>query len=204
MITSVRDDLRRALAAHGAEPLPEEYRPSAVLLPVFWAGNECHLVFNKRSQLVEFHKGEICFPGGGSDPEDVDLAATALRETSEEMGIDPSDVELAGALPATVTRTGFAIQPFVGVIPHPYTYAPSGIEVAEVLEVPFSALLDPANLREEASLVAGGLTRGFSFLYGEHLIYGATARIATQFLTTVAPALGMEVPWSTNPLASTR
>jgi len=190
--------LRDALSAGvGAQDLPDGYRPSAVLLPLFWKDGEYHLVFNKRSQLVEFHKGEICFPGGGRDPKDADLVATALRETHEEMGVDPADVDLMGRLAPTVTRTGFAIQPFVGVIPHPYQYRPSEIEVAEVLEVPFSSLLDPANLREEASLAAG-LARDYSYVFGRHLIYGATARMTTQFLRLVAPDLGLEVPWSTS------
>lgn len=158
-------------------------RPSAVCLLLYPKNGEYCVLFNKRTEEVEFNKGDMCFPGGGRDPEDVDLAATALRETHEEMGIRPEDVTILGELDDTATMAGFFIHPFVGTIPYPYKFSPSSIEVAAVVEVPISHLLDKRNLREETRILPNGhQTTTVAYAAGQHLIYGATARILGQFL----------------------
>lgn len=161
-------------------------KPSAVLLLLYPKDGEYRILFNKRTQDVEFNKGEICFPGGVKDPDDPDLKATALRETDEEMGIRPEDVSILGELDDSTTRAGFVIHPFVGTIPYPYQFRPSAVEVAEVLEVPLSSLLDSRNTRDEVRVAPDGrLIPTKSYAYGHHLIYGATARILRQFLDLI-------------------
>ncbi len=161
-------------------------RASAVLLLVYPKDGSHCVLFNKRTDTVEFNKGEICFPGGAMDPEDADLRATALREAHEEMGVRPDDVTLLGELDETTTRAGFVIRPFVGTIPYPYAFTVSSQEVAAVLEVPLSVLYDRGMVREEARAQSDGrLVRAYTYAYDGHLIYGATARILTQFLELV-------------------
>tara|TARA_Y100000590_G_scaffold470304_2_gene663479 strand:+ start:16193 stop:16801 length:609 start_codon:yes stop_codon:yes gene_type:complete len=177
------------------EPLPDNLRPSAVVLPILFRENQIYIVFNKRSQFVEFHKGEICFPGGGKDDSDVDLTQTALRETKEEMGIDTDSINLIGTMTPTVTRTGFAIKPYVGIIPDNYPYKPFIREVEEIIEVPISHLLNSENIRIETTLTINGLETTFSYKYDSHLIYGATARILSQFLEQLEIIFDLEDTW---------
>mgnify|MGYP001243792022 CR=1 FL=1 len=165
-------------------------RSSAVLLLCYKKAEDYCVLFNKRTEKVEFNKGDICFPGGSKDPEDGDLITTALRETREEMGIDPTDVTILGELDSTTTNSGFSIKPYVGTIPSPYNFTPSKDEVAEVLEIPFASLLSEAILREETRVLPDGqIDRGRAYVYGPHYIYGATARILTQFIDTVRGSL---------------
>src|SRR5204863_166262 len=103
---------------------------AAVLVPLLAVDGEPSLLFTRRSNLLPHHQGQIAFPGGGHDPEDPDLAATALREAHEEIGLDPADVRLLGPLDDLETvATRFVITPFVGVVPHPYDFRPSPDEV---------------------------------------------------------------------------
>ena len=181
------DALKRVLSSRqkssAADP---SMSPAAVLLLLYPKDGEYCILLNKRSEEVEYHKGEISFPGGVRDPEDRDFQETALREAQEEMGIDPEDVTVLGELDDVVTRTGFAVRVFVGTIPYPYPLSPSSREIAEVLEVPIRELSEPANLREEACWADGEVSRSYCYAYGEHLIFGATARIVTQFLELLA------------------
>ncbi len=170
----------RSVGGHGL-------KPSAVMLLLYPKQGEYHVLFNKRTHKVEFNKGEICFPGGGVDPVDKDLVATALRETYEEMGVLPEDVTVLGEMDETTTRTGFVIRPFVGTIPYPYRFHPSPAEVAEVLEVPVSWLLNGDNVGVETES-RHGEAPATSYSYGDQLIYGATARILRQFLEILVSA----------------
>jgi 8-oxo-dGTP pyrophosphatase MutT (NUDIX family) len=156
---------------------------SAVLLLLYPKDGEYCVLFNKRTDEVEFNKGDICFPGGAKDAEDADFAFTARREAHEEMGIHPEDVTILGELNEASTRAGFRIHPFVGTIPYPYQFEPSSAEVAAVLEVPLSTLLDPANIIDgERHRPDGTSEPTRSYAYEDHLIVGATARIVRQFL----------------------
>ena len=121
-------------------------------------------------------------PGGARDPEDRDSLETALRETEEEIGIQRGDVTVLGQLDEVATRSRFLVQVFAGTIEYPYKFNPSAMEIAEVLEVPISALRDPANVRVETHLENGTSVTSYAYAYNEHLIYGATAKILQQFL----------------------
>ena len=156
--------------------------PAAVLLLLYPKGGEYCILLNKRSDQVEYHKGEISFPGGARDPEDRDSLETALRETEEEMGIQRDDVTILGELDEVATRSRFRIQVYVGTIRYPYPFRPSAIEIAEVLEVPITALKEPSNLRVETRWEEGEPVTAYSYAYNGHLIFGATARILEQFL----------------------
>ena len=162
--------------------------PAGVMLLVYPKDGEFCILLNKRTQLVEHHKGEISFPGGAKDPEDATILDTALRETYEEMGVHREDVDVLGRLDQVSTGSWFSITPYVGAIRGAYAFKASNVEVAEVLEVPLPALLDAVNGREEA-IFHERLSRGYAYSFGEHVIFGATARILTQFLGLIIPVL---------------
>jgi 8-oxo-dGTP pyrophosphatase MutT (NUDIX family) len=157
---------------------------SAVLVPLFEdAAGEVHAVFTRRRDDLRRHPGEISFPGGRREA-DEELVETALREAHEEIGLPPDVVELAGALEPTPTFvTSYAIYPFVGVIAPGREWVLAPTEVAEILELPLSAMRAG---RGERRLVRKGLAfRTTTFEVGQHMIWGATARIVDDLLARI-------------------
>ncbi|MBV9309333.1 MAG: CoA pyrophosphatase [Solirubrobacterales bacterium] len=163
---------------------------AAVLVPIYLDGGEPHLVFTKRRENLRRHAGEISFPGGRYDEGEVDLRATALREAKEEIGLPPDGVEIVGALQPTPTiATGYAIYPFVGLIEPGREWTISAREVAEVLELSLSELR--AGYARRRLLRRGLPIRTDTYLVGDHLIWGATARMLADLfdrLDALAPA----------------
>lgn len=149
-------------------------RPAAVLAGFLPDGR---LVLTKRSARLKHHPGQIAFPGGKQDPTDIDLAATALREAYEEIGLDPAKVQIIGQLPQHDTVTSFAVRPFVGLIEGVFDPRPEAGEVDEVFTVPFDHIADPANYRIEHRQWRGLKRFYFTVPYGPYYIWGATARM---------------------------
>ncbi len=181
MIEHIRARLRDFQPSYlNDEQLPR----AAVLLPLYDADGETRVVFTRRSELVEHHKGQISFPGGAHDATDPDLRFTAVRETWEEIGVAMEHVEVIGQLDEMVTVSNFLVRPFVGRItqPAPYPFVHSEIEVAEILEVPLDHLRDEANVVAEPRVYQGREITAYSFRWRDHVIWGATARILKQFL----------------------
>ncbi len=182
------EQIRAALAAYEPKRIKrDDLERAAVLIVLYEKGGVQHIIFQVRSELVLHHKGQISFPGGAEDPGDVDLQMTALRETEEEIGLVVEDVEVLGQLDDKITISDFVVTPYVGRVttPAPYPFAPSGYEVAELLEVPLSHLLDPSTLNMQELEWRGNAVRSPSYSFGDHLIWGATARILQQFLKLV-------------------
>lgn len=158
---------------------------AAVLVPLFKKGEDCHLLFTKRSDQVRYHKGEISFPGGAVDDEDLELIHTALREAHEEIGLKETDIQILGILDDIVTITEFIVTPIIGLFPYPYAFEISQNEISELIEVPLSYLLD-RNCFTEGEIFRGGQKEiVYSYQYGKHTIWGATARILKQFLDLI-------------------
>jgi 8-oxo-dGTP pyrophosphatase MutT (NUDIX family) len=155
---------------------------AAVLLPLLYKEGQWHVLFTRRTQNVEHHKGQISFPGGASEPTDENLAATALRETYEEIGVPPSAIGILGALDDFPTITDFLVTPFVGILSYPLSYHLNPNEVEAVLEVPLSFFVDPAGLRVEPREYRGQVFDVLFWDHGPHTIWGATARILKGFL----------------------
>jgi 8-oxo-dGTP pyrophosphatase MutT (NUDIX family) len=159
---------------------------AGVLLPLYGWPAEPGLVFTERRADLRRHAGEISFPGGRRDDGDADLAATALRESHEEIGLDPSLVEIGEALPPTRTFvTGYLVHPFVGRIPHPadLDLRPNPAEVETILSFSLELLCGSYAMRR---LIRRGVPI-HTPTYGVegHLIWGATARILGDFLERV-------------------
>ena len=153
-------------------------RPSAVLVPIFTKSGERHILFIKRSQEVEDHKGEISFPGGLWEESDETIEKTALREALEEIGIHPTDVKILGLLDdMKTTSTNYRVTPIVGVIPHPYPFAINRVEVDEIIEIPINHLMEKGNSGQETITRSEVTYTGQIYRYKHHLIWGATARI---------------------------
>jgi 8-oxo-dGTP pyrophosphatase MutT (NUDIX family) len=162
-------------------------RQAAVLLALFKHASDYHLIFTKRTETLRHHKGQISFPGGSYDVTDGGLLTTALRESQEEIGIRPQDVTVIGRLDDQASfSTNFQISPFVGLIPYPYAFRPNPIEVATVFAVPLSVLADPTTVRTYTRAREDGATiEDYEFYVGDHVIWGATARIIRHFLQVI-------------------
>ena len=187
---SIRDDLRSVLLSP-QEALSLDVRGgtnAAVLVPLYVEGGELHAVPTRRQSDLRRHAGEISFPGGRAEEGEDDLRTTALRETQEEIGLPSDTVELLGALPPTPTVvTGYVIYPFVGMIEPGQIWRTSAVEVAEVIELSLSALLAGYDRRR---LIRRGLPfRTDTYVVGENLVWGATARILADLFDRVGPFL---------------
>jgi 8-oxo-dGTP pyrophosphatase MutT (NUDIX family) len=163
--------------------VPGGARRAGVLLPLFVRDARLWIVFTKRTESVEHHRGQISFPGGAEEPGDATLYHTALRETEEELGVRPEDVLPLGRLSPIYTVTNFYVEPFVGAIPQPYEFRPAEAEIADVLEVPVAALLDPAILEKKP--FPGREELVLYYHYEESVIWGATARILSELLAAL-------------------
>jgi 8-oxo-dGTP pyrophosphatase MutT (NUDIX family) len=182
------DNLRRVLLSV-PDALTLEVRGAinaAVLVPLYLDRGRLHAVFTKRQDDLRRHPGEISFPGGRYEEGEPDLSATALREAHEEIGLPADAVEIVGALQPTPTiATGYAVYPFVGLIDPGRTWTPSPGEVAAVLELPLDALLSGYGRRR---LMRRGVPiRTDTYVVGENLIWGATARILADLFDRVGP-----------------
>jgi 8-oxo-dGTP pyrophosphatase MutT (NUDIX family) len=155
---------------------------AAVLVPLVFFQNEWHVLYTRRTDRVESHKGQVSFPGGACDEGETTPEETALREADEEIGIDPKDVKVIGRLSRMVTISKFKVTPVVGVIPFPYAFKTSGAEVARVFTMPLLWLANRNNYWE-FSMPGSGRTLIAYHPYDGELLWGATARMTINFLS---------------------
>ncbi|WP_071675476.1 CoA pyrophosphatase [Nioella nitratireducens] len=190
--------IERALA--GAAPASSDYdlnpgivlpegrklRPAAVLMPILETPNGARVILTKRSAMLKHHPGQVAFPGGKVDATDASPEAAALRESHEEIGLDPSQVDILGHLPPHETVTSYTVTPFVGRIRAPFSPVPELGEVAEVFSVPLSFLMTPASYRVERRHWRGVWRSYYVAPYGPYYIWGATARMLKGLADRVA------------------
>jgi len=170
------DFFNEAINGESMEP-----KCAAVLIPLTWFEDEWHLLYTRRTDKVETHKGQVSFPGGACDPGEETPEQTALREAEEEIGIHPGDVRVLGRLAPMVTITSFRVTPVVGVVRWPYAFLVENAEVARVFTMPLTWLAEKSN-RWEFTLPG----RKFSVIvyhpYDGELLWGATAMMTDTFL----------------------
>jgi 8-oxo-dGTP pyrophosphatase MutT (NUDIX family) len=161
-------------------------RSAAVLVPVIERGDGDHLLFTERSPDLEAHPGEMAFPGGGYEPEDADLAATALREADEEIGLRPGETEIVGRLDDVPGPYGHVVRPFVGRIPD-REYAPDEREVVEVVVLSADDLTAPGTYSVEERRTSRGDTADLPFFrVGDSVVWGLTGFVLVRFLSIVS------------------
>jgi 8-oxo-dGTP pyrophosphatase MutT (NUDIX family) len=161
---------------NGVVPLPEEWRPAAVLVPLVDRSQGVSVLLTQRTADMPSHAGQVAFPGGRRQADDADAVATALRETEEEIGLHRRFVEIAGTFDLYRTGTGFEITPVVGIVRPGFTTQADPREVADVFEVPLQHFLNEKNHRVDSRPVAEGRERRYYAMpYGERYIWGATA-----------------------------
>jgi len=178
----IKEKLRAALARRRRVPMESGPVPAAVLIPLFLKDGEFHLLFTKRTSHLTHHSGEISFPGGVRDAGDRDSVFTALRETWEEVGILPSDVEVLGELDDCHSIHNYLVTPVVGFFPADYTLTVSDAEIERIIEVPLSHFGKPGVFRVEDWQWQGRKRAMYFYIHGEDEIWGLTARILKQFL----------------------
>jgi len=181
----------RALAGDlGAAAERAALTPASVLVPIVAREESLTVLLTRRTAHLRAHSGQISFPGGRVEPQDAGPAATALRETQEEIGLTPDRIELIGTLSEYHTRTGYRITPIVGVVAPPFSLQADAQEVDAVFEVPLSFLLDPRNHQRHEREFEGRMVSYFAMPYGEHYIWGATAAMLVNLYRQLVAADG--------------
>lgn len=195
---------RRIEACFGGRPVPETLEPrgsdydlnphvarrsgrraalkkAAVLVPIVERPEGLTLLLTVRTPHLEMHAGQIAFPGGGAEPQDPSLTATALRETEEEVGIRAQEVRIVGAMDPYETRTGYLVTPIVAFVAPDYTRDIDAFEVAEIFEVPLGFILDSAHHERHTWEHDGVCYQFYAIPYGDYYIWGATAGMLMNF-----------------------
>lgn len=162
--------------------LKDELQNAAVLVPCFEDKGETWVILTRRTDHVDHHKGQICFPGGAYDPSDASPWKTALRETEEEIGIPPDRVTFLRELSPRVTPSGFRVVPFAAELHPPLAWHINEREIAEVFTVPITHLRDPHNLRWVKRQINEWSYLDPLFTYRHYEIWGLTGRILCEYL----------------------
>ncbi|WP_049922815.1 NUDIX hydrolase [Halopiger djelfimassiliensis] len=170
------------IAAHAPVEIDDQEHDAAVLAPVIDRDGEDHLLFTRRADHLGEHPGQMSFPGGGAEPVDETILETALREANEEIGLASAETEVVGQLDDIRTVTEYAVTPFVARVPD-REYVRDGHEVAEIVVLPLSELLDPANYEHERREhpYYGDIVIHYFHVDG-YTVWGATGRILVQLL----------------------
>ncbi len=183
-------DLRTRLSSPpGLRLPPTDARRAAVLVPLYVDAGELWTLLTKRSDTLSTHKGQFAFPGGALE-EKEDAWTAALRETHEEVGIEPQKILQLGALDEAETPSGFHILPYVGAVPFPIETTPNPAEIEEIFSVPISAFLNPSMVEDRAVSIDGQRRLLRVYHIAGRQVWGLTARIVQNLLLR----LGLELP----------
>lgn len=168
-------------------------RLGGVLLLLYPINNEWHIAFTKRKEYPGVHGGQMSFPGGKKDKNDATITQTALRETEEEIGVNAGKIEVLGALSQLyIPPSNFLVSPYIGYCANPYPFQPEAKEVEQIIEIPVSFFLSKngIDLQREIKLYNGHTVNAPAYVYKEHVIWGATAIILSEFTYIVEKITG--------------
>lgn len=161
--------------------IPSDLQPAAVLVPLILRSTGWQVLLTKRTGHLKHHPGQISFPGGRVEDHDASPAAAALRETLEEVGIEPAEVELLGSLDRFPTISGYRVTPLVGLVQPGFELNLDEQEVAEAFEIPLDFLLDSGNHQQRSAEFKGRMRQFYVIEYQDYLIWGATAAMLVNF-----------------------
>lgn len=179
-ITDILDESGAYRGDHDLNPasFPDKngvYKPAAVLVPIVMRNEGPSVILTRRASHLNKHAGQISFPGGRAEESDMSVVDTALRESEEEIGLDPSLVDIAGSLSAYLTVTNYLVFPVVGFIEPGFDLVADKGEVEEIFEVPLDFLMNHEN-HERHSGFHNGIERfWYAMPYNDYYIWGATA-----------------------------
>jgi 8-oxo-dGTP pyrophosphatase MutT (NUDIX family) len=172
-----------------ALPAPPQYRDGAVLLLLYPHNGALHIALTRRCDHLAAHAGQISFPGGLREPTDRSFVEAALRETREELGLEPGELDLLGQLtPVEIAVSGYRIHPCAAWSRARPSFRPDPCEVAELLEVPLAHLLNPATAKVELRTIRGHEVDVPFYHVGRYKVWGATAMVLSELVTLVRQA----------------
>jgi 8-oxo-dGTP pyrophosphatase MutT (NUDIX family) len=183
----VFDRLRRILPDDVDAPVDPKRRAAGVLVPLFSVSGDVGVVLTQRTSHLRTHSGQVSFPGGGWEPGDATLRDTALREAYEEIGLDPNDTDVLGAMEDFGTvGSDYMIRPYVARVPHPYEFVPDRNEVDRIIMPPLDLFADLAQRRTEQRERDGVTTTVYYFDFEGTVVWGATARMLVSLVELLA------------------
>ena len=171
-----------------APAITESPVPAGVLVPLVMHAHGPTILLTRRTEHLDKHAGQISFPGGRVEATDPDFAATALRETHEEIGLSATRVEVLGSFDECLTGTGFRIVPVVGLVRPGFTLRLDSFEVSEAFEVPLTVFLDTANHQRRRAVFRGREREFYVIEHDERMIWGATAAMIVNLVRRIAAA----------------
>ncbi|MCE1253164.1 MAG: CoA pyrophosphatase [Anaerolineae bacterium] len=184
----IQDKLQASVDSINTAEVAKHLRQAAVLIPFLYTQDTWHLLFTRRTHTVQDHKGQVSFPGGGVEQGDVDIRATALRESHEEIGLYPRDVQILGFLPPLVTPSNYHISPVAGLIPAQYAFTPSPVEVDRIFTIPLDWLANPAHHQQKMRQHPDGRLSPVIYFdeYDGELLWGITASITLMLINLIS------------------
>lgn len=184
----MRDLLTEKLANYAPRQLALDYPEAGILVPVTNSPGQPKIVFTLRSANLSTHRGQVAFPGGKRDPDDHSLAATALRETHEEIGLPPEHVHIVAPLSQVMSRYGILVTPYVGVVPSDYPMQANPAEIESIFQVPIDYFLEDRRERTDALSFLNQTFYVPCYRWERYQIWGLSAVVLVDFLNAVYDA----------------
>ncbi|SDX70972.1 NUDIX hydrolase [Marinobacter mobilis] len=184
----MRELLTRRLANYAPRQLALDYPEAGILLPVTDAPGNPEIVFTLRSPNLSVHSGQVAFPGGKRDLSDRTLVETALRESHEEIGLEPGQVEIIAPLSQVMSRYGILVTPYVGLVPHDISLAANPDEIESIFRVPIEFFLTDPRERTDTIPFLDQTYHIPCYRWGRYEIWGLSAVVLVDFLNAVYDA----------------